>query len=133
MSAVSTLPATIEVAVTASIRAHAEAVDALHRARAERSRAATALERTARRRDCDEAERERLRAAYAAADRRVAERETELEQARDLRRAWAVVAPTLDLVPAAPAAPAADAPATARTARRRAPRRPARRPVARPA
>jgi len=57
-----------------------------------RSRAADALERTARRPGLDESERARLRAEYAAADRVVAERQAALDKAREFERAATVVA-----------------------------------------
>jgi hypothetical protein len=64
----------------------------LRRTIALRSRAGDALERTAGRRGVDEAERVRLRAEHAAADRVVAERRAAVDKAREFERAAIVVA-----------------------------------------
>jgi hypothetical protein len=133
MSVIPTIPTAIEVAIAASIHASAAAERELQRARAERSRAAEALERSAGRPGCVEAEREFLRAAFAQADSRVSERQADLDRARALQHAWAVVAPTLDITSTGAAPSADEAAATGRPARRRPSRRPAWRPVARPA
>lgn len=101
MSVASTSPTALEAAVAAGAQARAAAEHDLDRARAARSRAAVALERTAQLRGCDEAERERLRAAYDAADGVVARCQADLDRARQLERAWAVVAGALDAPAAA--------------------------------
>lgn len=96
MSAAPMTRTALDAAVSAGIEAREAAERACHRSRAERSRAADALERTAQRRGCDEAERERLRAAYASADRAVAACQAELERAREVENAWRIVAQTVD-------------------------------------
>ena len=101
MSVAPTSATAVESAVAAATRTCAAAEKALHRARAVRSRSATALERTAQRRGCDEAERERLRAAYAAADSAVVRCQADLDRARALEQAWVVVAGSLDTSAAA--------------------------------
>lgn len=100
MSAASTsVPATANAvrtdlaeAVGASRTSREEAERALRLAVAVRSRAAEALERTARRAGVDEDERARLRGEYAAAARVVAERQAALDAAREFERAATVVA-----------------------------------------
>ena len=98
MSAASTgiLRTELDSAVAASREAREAAERELHRTRAVRSRAAEALERTARRPGCDEDERARLRAEYAAADRVVGERRADLDRARELEHAVTVVAGAYD-------------------------------------
>jgi len=102
MSAASTgiLRTELDTAVTASHEAREVAERELHRSRALRSRAAEALERTARRSGCDEDERARLRAEYAAADRVVGERQADLDRARELENAVGVVAGAYEASPA---------------------------------
>jgi len=87
-----TVRAQLADALAASRAAREEAERELRRSVAVRSRAAEALERTARRSGIDEAERARLRAEYAAADRVVAEHRGAVDQAREFERAAAVVA-----------------------------------------
>jgi len=87
-----TVRADLTEALGASRAAREAAERELHRSIALRSRAADALELTARRPGLVEAERARLRAEYAAADRSVAERRAALEKAREFERAAAVVA-----------------------------------------
>lgn len=87
-----TVRADLAEALDASRTAREEAQRELHRSVALRSRAAEALERTARRPGLDESERERLRTAYAAADRVVAERRAAVEKAQEFERAASVVA-----------------------------------------
>lgn len=79
-------------AVDASRIAVTTAERELRRSVVARSRAAEALERTARMPGLDEDERARRRADYTAADRAVAERRAAADRARDLARAAAVVA-----------------------------------------
>jgi hypothetical protein len=98
MSAASTPPSVSDVrtdlaeAVGASRTSREEAERALRLAVAVRSRAADALERTARRAGVDEAERARLRGEYAAAARAVADRQAALDTAHEFERAATVVA-----------------------------------------
>ena len=87
-----TVRAELVDALDASRTAREAAERELHRSVALRSRAADALERTARRPGLDETERARLRADYAAADRVVADRRADVEKAQQLERAAAVVA-----------------------------------------
>ena len=79
-------------AVDASRIGLATAEHELHRSIVVRSRAGESLERTARAPGLDEDERARRRAEYAAADRAVAARRSEVDRARELARAAAVVA-----------------------------------------
>jgi hypothetical protein len=83
-------------AVAASSASREAAERALRLAIAVRARAGEALERTARRAGVDEAERERLRAEYAAAEGVVAARRATLDRARELERAATVVAGAFD-------------------------------------
>ncbi|MFC8682646.1 hypothetical protein ACFT30_14100 [Microbacterium ureisolvens] len=73
-----------------------------------RSRVADALERTAARPGLQEAERARLRAEYAAADRVVAERRAAVDKAREFEAAATVVADAFE-TEAASASPLAAA------------------------
>lgn len=79
-------------AVEASRIALSTAERELHRSVVVRSRAAQALERTARQPGLDEDERARRRADYAAADRAVTDHRSEVERARELARAAKIVA-----------------------------------------
>lgn len=114
MSAASTSPSVSDVrtdlaeAVGASRASREEAERALRLAVAVRSRAAEALERTARRAGVDEPERARLRGEYAAAARIVAERQSALDTAREFERAATVVADAFE-TEAASASPLAAA------------------------
>ncbi|MBW9122158.1 hypothetical protein JNB63_18845 [Microbacterium trichothecenolyticum] len=87
-----TVRADLADALDASRTAREEAERELHRSFALRSRAAEALERTARRPGLDESERARLRAEYADADRVVAERLAAMAKAQEFERAASVVA-----------------------------------------
>ncbi|WP_374977014.1 hypothetical protein ACEYYH_04200 [Microbacterium trichothecenolyticum] len=87
-----TVRAELAEALDASRTAREEAERELHRSVALRSRAAEALERTARRPGLDESERECLRTEYAAADRVVAERRAAVDKAQEFERAASVVA-----------------------------------------
>ena len=103
MTASTAAAARIELAdaLDASRAARATAEHELRRSVVARSRAAEALERTARRPGVDEDERARLRAEYAAADRVVAERRAAVDRAREFERAAAVVADAFESEPAA--------------------------------
>lgn len=94
MAASTAAAARIELAdaLDASRAARATAEHELRRSVVARSRAAEALERTARRPGVDEDERARLRAEYADADRVVAERRAVVDRAREFERAAVVVA-----------------------------------------
>ncbi|MDR7188688.1 hypothetical protein J2Y46_001511 [Microbacterium sp. BE35] len=87
-----TVRAELADALDASRVARETAERELHRSIALRSRAAEALERTARRPGLDESERARLRAEYAAADHVVAERRAVFEKRQEFERAASVVA-----------------------------------------
>ncbi|WP_345544187.1 hypothetical protein [Microbacterium jejuense] len=86
----------LAAAVGASRTSREAAERALRMAVAVRSRAAEALERTARQHGIDESERARLRAEYAAADQVVADRRAAVDTAREFERAAAVVAEAFD-------------------------------------
>ncbi|MFB7894154.1 hypothetical protein ACFC1I_18275 [Microbacterium sp. NPDC056044] len=87
-----TVRAELAEALAASRAAREGAERELHRSVALRSRAAEALERTARRPGLDESERAVLRAEYAAADRIVVQRRAAVDKAQEFERAASVVA-----------------------------------------
>ncbi len=116
--------ADIEAALRAAVVDAAEEVAlaerALGRSRVARTRAALDLERHLHPLTLDEADRERLRAAYAAADAQVAARQSALADARQFEQAARTVAAALETrgggLSWLSAAPAADQDAAARGA-----------------
>lgn len=86
----------LAAAVEASRIALSTAESHLHRSLVARSRAAEALERTARQPGLDEDERSRRRADYAAAEGAVIARRSEVERARELVRAAEIVADAVE-------------------------------------
>nr|BFF09006.1 hypothetical protein GCM10025699_03090 [Microbacterium flavescens] len=115
--------ADIEAALRAAVVDAAEEVAlaerALGRSRVARTRAALDLERHLHPLTLDEADRERLRAAYAAADAQVVARQSALADARQFEQAARTVAAALEKrggLSWLSAAPAADQDAAARGA-----------------
>jgi hypothetical protein len=110
MAAASTSAVRVDLAdaVTASRSARAAAERELRLSVVARSRVGEALERTAQRPGVTEAERTRLRAEYAAADRVVAQRRTALDEAKQFEHAASVIADAYE-VEAASASPLAAA------------------------